>query len=97
MHNHSDIAGISTVRRIEVISGAGRRRRFSAEQKAAIVRETCAPGVTVSEVARRHGLAVGQLFGWRRQPRRSTRKIISPAGNWMPMAMSPAKPAMPIA
>jgi len=67
MHNHSDTVGISAVRRFEVISGTGRRRRFSADQKAAIVEESGAPGVTVSEVARRHGLAVSQLFAWRRQ------------------------------
>jgi transposase len=57
------------VRRIEVITGTGRRRRFSEADKAGVVEETFAPGAVVSEVARRHGLSPQQLFGWRRQAR----------------------------
>jgi transposase len=43
-----------------------RRRRWSAEEKAAIVQETYASGMSVSLVARRHGIAPNQLFTWRR-------------------------------
>jgi transposase len=57
------------VRRVEVITGPGRRRRFSEDYKAQIVEETLAPGAVVSEVARRHRLSPQQLFGWRRQAR----------------------------
>ena len=57
------------VRRLEVITGTGRRRRFSEDYKAQIIEETLAPGAVVSEVARRHGLTPQQLFGWRRQAR----------------------------
>jgi transposase len=57
------------VRRLDVITGMGRRRRFSDDDKARIVKETLAPGAVVSEVARRHGLSPQQLFGWRRQAR----------------------------
>ena len=57
------------VHRLEVITGTGRRRRFSDDDKARIMEETLAPGVFVSEVARRHGLSPQQLFGWRRQAR----------------------------
>jgi transposase len=60
------------VRRIEVITGTGRRRRFLDEDKARVVEETFAPGAVVSEVARRHGLSPQQLFGWRRQARQAT-------------------------
>jgi len=56
-------------RRVEVITGTGRRRRFSDDDKARIIEETLAPGAVVSEVARRHGLSPQQLFGWRRQAR----------------------------
>jgi transposase len=56
-----------TLRRVEIIAGVGRRRRFSPETKASIVRESRAPGAVVSEVARRHGLTPQQLFGWRRE------------------------------
>jgi transposase len=55
------------VRRLEVFTGAGRRRAWTAEQKAGIVAESYADGVTVSAVARRHGLTPQQLFAWRRQ------------------------------
>jgi transposase len=57
------------VRRLEVITGAG-RRRWPQDAKARIIDETLAPGAVVSEVARRHGLSPQQLFTWRRQARR---------------------------
>jgi transposase len=57
------------VRRLEVFTGAGRRRSWTAEQKARIVGETYERGETVSAVAGRHGLAPQQLFGWRRDAR----------------------------
>ena len=60
-----------TFQRVEVITGIGRRRRFSQATKARIVRESRAPGAVISEVARRHGLTPQQLFGWRRQLRQA--------------------------
>jgi transposase len=57
------------VRRLEVFTGAGRRRRWSGEDKARIVAEIVASGDSVCAVARRHGLSPQQLFGWRRQLR----------------------------
>jgi transposase len=60
------------VRRLEVFTGAGRRRAWSAEQKERIVAESYESGETVSAVARRHALTPQQLFGWRRAARRWT-------------------------
>ena len=54
-------------RRIEVITGPDRRRRWSLEQKRAIVAESHRTDTTPSAVARRHGLNTGQLYTWRRQ------------------------------
>ena len=54
-------------RRIEVLTGPGRRRRWSADEKARAVAETLRPGAKVSEVARRWQICPQQLFGWRRQ------------------------------
>jgi len=54
------------IERVEVITSVQRRRRWSAEEKAAIVQETWAPEMSVSLVARRHGIAPNQLFTWRR-------------------------------
>lgn len=59
----------TSVRRLEVITGTGRRRHFSEDFKAGIVEETLVPGAIVSEVARRHGLTPQQVFTWRRQVR----------------------------
>jgi len=43
--------------RVEVIIGIARRRRFSTEQTLAVVAETMQPGMSISYVARRHGLS----------------------------------------
>jgi transposase len=59
------------VRRLEVFTGAGRRRAWTAEHKAQILAESYASGEKVSAVARRHGLTPQQLFGWRRDARRT--------------------------
>ena len=59
-------------RRVELLTGPGRRRRWSAEEKARIVAETLVPGTRVSDVARRWQLHPQQLFGWRHQAREDT-------------------------
>ena len=59
------------VRRVEVFTGTGRRRRWRPGQKALFVAETYEPGETVSAVARRHGLTPQQLFTWRREAQRA--------------------------
>ena len=71
--------GVSEVRRIELITGIGRRRRWSREDKARIVVESLTGGVSVSEVARRHGLSPQQLFAWRRDARGSYHEVGSTA------------------
>jgi transposase len=58
---------VSEVRRIELITGSGRRRRWSRADKARIVVESLEPGANVSEVARHNGLSPQQLFAWRRE------------------------------
>ena len=54
-----------TFSKVEVISGGARRRRFTIEQKMAIIAETMQPGVSMSYVARRHGLSPRLVFRWR--------------------------------
>ena len=61
------------VRRIEVFTGAGRRRNWLPKEKAAIIAESYVEGGTVCSVARRHGLTPQQLFTWRRLARESRR------------------------
>jgi transposase len=55
------------MRRVEVISGPERRRRWSEEQKRAIVAEAFAPGASVSAVARRVDVVPKQIYRWRRE------------------------------
>jgi transposase-like protein len=65
----------------EPITGSGRRRVWTSEQKAEIVAESYESGDKVSAVARRHGLTPQQLFGWRRDaPRRVARRQGSNGG-----------------
>jgi transposase len=52
---------------VEVITSVERRRRWGREEKLRIVAESAQSDRTVSQVARAHGIAPGQLFTWRRQ------------------------------
>ena len=83
----------TSVRRLEVITGTGRRRRFSTDDKARIVEETLSPGAVVSEVARRHGLSPQQLFGWRRQARQPDASSSQPAQLFVPALVEMPPPA----
>ncbi len=80
------------VRRLEVITGTGRRRRFSADDKARIIEETLVAGAVVSEVARRHGLSPQQLFGWRRQARQPAVAGTDAAPQFVPAVVETALP-----
>ena len=73
-------------RRVEVLTGPGRRRRWSADEKARIVAETLVSGARVSEVARRWQICSQQVFGWRRAMRQD---LPSAAGE----ATAPATPS----
>ena len=53
--------------RIEVITGVERRRRWSWEQKRAIVEESLSAHASAAAIARKHGIGTGQLYTWRRQ------------------------------
>ena len=84
----------STFRRIEVLTGPGRRRRWSVDQKARIVAETLEPGARVAEVARRWQLCSQQVFGWRRAarrdvPTRSTKTTGSVSPGFVPIVADP--------
>ena len=68
-HKHVSEAEPTAGRRLEIFTGAGRRRSWSADEKAAIVAESYAGATSVCGVARRHGLTPSQLFAWRREAR----------------------------
>jgi len=50
----------------EVICSTQKRRRWTPYEKQQIVQETYHPGVTISFIARKHGIPPSQLFYWRR-------------------------------
>ncbi|PVE20245.1 IS66 family insertion sequence hypothetical protein [Microvirga sp. KLBC 81] len=77
------------VRRLEVITGAGGRRRWSADEKARILQEATAPGAVVSEVARRHGMSPQHLFTWRRQAKQEAG---DPPLGFTPVVVAPDTP-----
>lgn len=82
------------VRRLEVITGAGGRRRWSHAEKARILDEVLAPGAVVSEVARRHAMTPQHLFTWRREARRALIALpeTTPALTFVPAVIAPPEP-----
>ena len=107
MRNHSATTSANgdSFRRLEVITGVGRRRRWSLEDKARIVAESLDPATTSSAVARRYGLHASQLLVWRQQLAASAARAASgfvpvllaedsappaKAVGWMEIALGPA-------
>ena len=70
-HRHVSKDEGAPARRVEIFTGAGRRRSWTAQEKAAIVAESFEDGVRACHVARRHGLTPQQLFTWRREARQT--------------------------
>ena len=52
---------------VEVITRGERRRVWTLEQKREIVSESLGPALTPTEVARKHGISSGLLYGWRQK------------------------------
>ena len=66
---HLDVSRDGYGGRLEVIEGPTGRQRRSDAEKARIVAESLMPGVTVADVARRHGTTRWQVYDWRRRAR----------------------------
>lgn len=75
-----------TIDRVEVITSVQRRRRWSVEEKVRIVEETYLPGMSVSLVARQHGIAGNQLFTWRRLMAQGALTAAAAGGEVVPTA-----------
>src|SRR3954463_14245579 len=87
MRTHSATTSTSDdgFRRVEVITGVGRRRRWTEEEKAWIVAESLDPATTTSAVARRYGLPPSQLFVWRQ---RLTAAAVGEAPAFVPVVVA---------
>ena len=70
---------------VEVLSPE-RRRRWSSAEKVAIVHETYQPGMTVSLVARKHGINPNQLFHWRMPERVGALTAVAAVATVVPAA-----------
>ncbi|MGG5819123.1 IS66-like element accessory protein TnpA [Falsiroseomonas sp. HW251] len=66
----SDDTGDGGYRCVELLTGPGRRRKWSDDDKARIVDETLQPGTVVADVAQRWQVSSQQVFTWRREMRR---------------------------
>ena len=87
----AEVAG-ETFQRIEVISGTGRRRKWSRRRKESIVLEALEEGASVSEVARRHGVDVSQVFKWRRDAGLRSRPSASEPVTFAPLLIEQNTP-----
>src|SRR5437588_12743898 len=80
--------------RVEVLSGPERRRRWSIEQKQAIVAAAFEPGAVVRDVARVADVTSSLIYRWRRDLRAAAngfaQVLVGPAGDGVT-----APPAMP--
>ena len=93
-HGRTNSTNADSFRRLEVITGVGRRRRWSLEEKARIVAESLDPATTASAVARRYGLHASQLFVWRQQLQRSASPAAASGGPaFVPVLLAEDSPA----
>lgn len=52
--------------KIHIVTSTERRRKWSSEEKKAIIQETYQIGMSVSLIARKYDISPSQLFNWRR-------------------------------
>lgn len=60
------------VSRLEVLEGPSGRRQRSPAERARIAAESMMPGVTVADVARKHGTTRWQVYDWRKRLRKGS-------------------------
>ena len=84
-------------RRVEIFTGAGRRRSWSASEKSRIVAESLTRGTNVSALARAHGLTPAQIFRWRRMNGSAKPVAAPPALSFAPVVVGDTAAASPAA
>lgn len=96
---NDDAKGVG-YRRVDVLTGPERRRKWSEDAKARIVAETAQPGAVVTEVARCWQVTPQQIFDWRRQARRALASTAAAEPAFVPIvaetpALAPEPEAAP--
>jgi transposase len=91
MSGSSAGASLEPVRRFEVFTGEGRRRKWGLADKMALVVDMAAAD-NISELARRHGLRPSQLFTWRRELRYAAEATAPPP--FVPAIVAPVSVAV---
>ena len=64
---NTDSSKDGLVQRIDVITSVQRRRRWASSEKKLMVEESYEPNQSISSVARKYGIALSQLFAWKRK------------------------------
>ena len=94
---HLDVSRDGYGGRLEVIEGPSGRRRRSDAEKARIVAESLVPGMTVADVARRHGTTRWQVYDWRRRAREGRLALSAeptPAAGFAAVVVEEAQPGL---
>lgn len=81
---HLDGSRSVGVSRLEVIEGPSGRLRRTRAERARIAAESMMPGVTVADVARKHGTTRWQIYDWRKQIRKGN-LVVSESVAALPM------------
>lgn len=88
----NNVANTVACDRIEIITGTGRRKAWTAEEKLRLVAEASVGRGSVAEVSRRYGVCRSLLFRWRRQV--AAGELGGPAG-FVPVVMTGGMPQVP--
>ena len=82
---------------VELLAAPAAKRRWSNEAKGRMVAETLVRGVSVNEVARRHGLKANHLSSWRTLARQGKLVVPEIAGAEFAAAVAAGQPVeMPV-
>ena len=84
------------IRGVELITGVGGRRRWLADDKARILEHTLVPGAAVSEVARRDGVLLRQVFALTRQASRGIDGGAAASPSFVPIFVEPQASVVPL-
>ena len=76
----------------EILTQPERRRRWTSEQKLALVAEMLRPGASPTQIARRYGISTGLLYTWRRLARDGELSLLpasAPTVEFVPVEIVP--------